>query len=249
MKLEHIPENWHVEKRGRAFAFFDENGMQRCGAKTRRGTACRKSPVEGRNRCRLHFGNMPRGAAHPSYKNGHYSGYMPRHLGEIYERWRGDPELMDLRRTAATQQAFIEDELERLGEKPDSAKAWDEVLDAIDDHEAAVASGNADEFRESMQGLHDLRQTAGRMKHWYASRASILDMLDAQRKTITDHHRIEAQSDRVLTVTEVVTLISGIIHVIDRIVPDQSLKYELAERIENLITLPNNAVEAGEASE
>ena len=29
---------------------------QRCGARTRRGTACQKSPLNGKTRCRLHGG-------------------------------------------------------------------------------------------------------------------------------------------------------------------------------------------------
>ena len=36
--------------------FGPERPPQSCGARTRRGTACQKSPVAGRTRCRLHGG-------------------------------------------------------------------------------------------------------------------------------------------------------------------------------------------------
>jgi hypothetical protein len=43
-----------------------------CGAKTRSGNACQKSPLIGRNRCRLHGGMSPKGADHWNwnYRNG-----------------------------------------------------------------------------------------------------------------------------------------------------------------------------------
>lgn len=41
-----------------------------CGAKTRSGNACQKSPLIGRNRCRLHGGMSPKGADHWNYQHG-----------------------------------------------------------------------------------------------------------------------------------------------------------------------------------
>ncbi len=36
--------------------FGPEPPLQRCGARTRRGTACQKHPLAGKTRCRLHGG-------------------------------------------------------------------------------------------------------------------------------------------------------------------------------------------------
>lgn len=41
-----------------------------CGAKTRSGTQCQKSPLENKRRCRLHGGASLSGTAHPNYKHG-----------------------------------------------------------------------------------------------------------------------------------------------------------------------------------
>ena len=48
----------------------------RCGARTRAGTSCRRAPVRGRNRCRLHGGlspGAPRGTQNGNYTNGEWT--------------------------------------------------------------------------------------------------------------------------------------------------------------------------------
>jgi len=47
--------NNNLEK-GVTWRFGPERPLQRCGAKTRRGTACQKPPLNGKTRCRLHGG-------------------------------------------------------------------------------------------------------------------------------------------------------------------------------------------------
>jgi hypothetical protein len=48
----------------------------RCGAKTRLGNPCRRLPVHGRKRCRLHGGlspGAPRGSRNGNYRNGEWT--------------------------------------------------------------------------------------------------------------------------------------------------------------------------------
>src|SRR5207249_6747429 len=50
--------------------------VSRCGAKTRAGTPCRRPPVRGRKRCRLHGGlspGAPRGSRNGNYTNGDWT--------------------------------------------------------------------------------------------------------------------------------------------------------------------------------
>ncbi len=52
------------------------NGAPRCGARTRRGTACRAPAVAGKRRCRLHGGAKGSGAQpgnRNAFRHGHYS--------------------------------------------------------------------------------------------------------------------------------------------------------------------------------
>ena len=43
-------------EKGNPLQFGPEWPVQRCAAKTRRGTACQKPPLRGKTRCRLHGG-------------------------------------------------------------------------------------------------------------------------------------------------------------------------------------------------
>ena len=50
--------------------------VSRCGAKTRAGPSCRRPPVRGRKRCRLHGGlspGAPRGSRNGNYTNGDWT--------------------------------------------------------------------------------------------------------------------------------------------------------------------------------
>lgn len=55
-----------------------------CGAKTRQGGTCRKPPLKGRRRCRMHGGKTPCGSASPHFKTGRYSRYLPTDLRQRY---------------------------------------------------------------------------------------------------------------------------------------------------------------------
>jgi glucans biosynthesis protein len=53
-----------------------ESQASRCGAKTRAGSPCRRAPVQGRRRCRLHGGlspGAPRGSRNGNYKHGNWT--------------------------------------------------------------------------------------------------------------------------------------------------------------------------------
>jgi hypothetical protein len=47
-----------------------------CGAKTRAGTACKRSARQPQGRCRLHGGLSLGGVAHPNFKHGRRSKYL-----------------------------------------------------------------------------------------------------------------------------------------------------------------------------
>lgn len=63
-----------------------------CGAKNRQGEPCKRSPLAGKTRCRLHGGKTPvsqnAGKAHFNHKHGLYSGALS---PEEQERWDSIP--------------------------------------------------------------------------------------------------------------------------------------------------------------
>jgi hypothetical protein len=57
------------------------HGATRCGAKTRRGTACQSPAVRGKRRCRMHGGapgsGAPSGRRNGNYRHGHFTADAP----------------------------------------------------------------------------------------------------------------------------------------------------------------------------
>ncbi|MGD9893744.1 MAG: HGGxSTG domain-containing protein [Dehalococcoidia bacterium] len=67
-----------------------------CGAKTRYGQPCARTPVPDRRRSRLHGGLTPRGIASPHFKHDRYSTALPADLAARYQAALTDPRLLEL---------------------------------------------------------------------------------------------------------------------------------------------------------
>jgi hypothetical protein len=98
---------------------------QKCGALTRRGTAC-SQPAMRNGRCRMHGGKTPRGVESPHFSHGRYSKAIPDRLSARYEEAVADAERHDLRDEIALSEAKIDDLLAGI-ESRDESLAWKDV--------------------------------------------------------------------------------------------------------------------------
>lgn len=87
-----------------------------CGANLRKkpGRTCRKPPIKGHKRCRLHGGTMPNGAQHPAFKHGRFSKVLPKGLLAKYHAAANDPELLSHQDELRLVDAHLGDLLESL---------------------------------------------------------------------------------------------------------------------------------------
>lgn len=92
-----------------------ETLKSRCGAKTRSGGTCLKSPMSN-GKCRTHGGATPIGIAHPNYKLGRYSKGLSSLLGTRFADALSDSKLGELSAEIALVGAHIEDRIEKLHE-------------------------------------------------------------------------------------------------------------------------------------
>jgi len=103
-----------------------------CGAKTRQGNPCQRSPARGRTRCRLHGGATPRGRASPHFKTGKYSKFLPHRLIGRYKEGQTDPDLRGLKSDIAIVQVWIIELLQQLkDDSPENKPIWDMIGKAI----------------------------------------------------------------------------------------------------------------------
>jgi hypothetical protein len=109
-----------------------ESGSLRCGAKLRgKDQRCRKYPLRGRDRCRLHGGKSLAGLAHPRpTAGGRYSKYLPSALLERYRGAMADPDALSLRDELALLDARITVLMERCrdGDRADQDKGWRQIF-------------------------------------------------------------------------------------------------------------------------
>jgi hypothetical protein len=176
------------------------NGWRRqCGAKTRDGTPCRRPPLAGRRRCRLHGGATPSGLGSPHWKHGRYSKVVPRGLRQAYEEAARDPELLSLRRDLALLQAFEVELLKRLSEGPPPrgrlVKAYKRVLAAGNDaaeQQAALAELGA-LLAGGEAAKEDYERTWRRLRKLFQEKAQVV-LVEARRLHNLDQYLTKEQA-------------------------------------------------------
>jgi hypothetical protein len=94
--------------------------MAQCNAKSKRtGKQCRARAMPN-GKCYHHGGAALKGAAHPNFKDGSRSKYMPKFLAPAFREALNDPELLNLSESIAGQEAIVRDAYDSLnqGEAP-----------------------------------------------------------------------------------------------------------------------------------
>jgi hypothetical protein len=87
--------------------------MNVCGAKTKHGGTCKRAPVKGGKRCKLHGGASPKGADSPHFKHGRYSKYAPKQIADKLATFENDDPL-SLIPELQIQRALMADYLSRF---------------------------------------------------------------------------------------------------------------------------------------
>ncbi len=91
--------------------------MTACGAKTRGGGTCKKAPLAGKKRCRLHGGATPSGPASVHYKDGRYARVFRGQLAEKFLHATEEPAPLDLLPELAVQRAVLAQHIEKVSFK------------------------------------------------------------------------------------------------------------------------------------
>lgn len=125
-----------------------------CGAKTRSGKPCRRPPVEGRTRCRLHGGASLAGAAHPAYKHGRRSKYLkdlPKDMRAGYQAALADDELTSLRDELAVLEVRMGELLRQLS--TNKSPPWLDAVEALNDIKTARSTKARDKAQARLEKL------------------------------------------------------------------------------------------------
>lgn len=107
-----------------------------CGAKTKQGTQCQRSPRVGRDRCKLHGGDTPRGLDHPNTKHGRKSRDLPERLQPNLDRAIHDPELSSLQDEIVILDVLIADVVDSL-DRGESGAFWERLHELVKEYKRA----------------------------------------------------------------------------------------------------------------
>jgi hypothetical protein len=168
-----------------------------CGAKTRAGTPCRETKLYPNGRCYRHGGPSLGGVAHPNWKTGRWSKYVPRHLGDAYEEARTDPDLTSLREDLELLTVRVSVLLQRLEEAPPS---WDDLVAAWAAVEAGLDEGGdpaalVDTLVAFWQFLQDGREQAARQEGAWAEIREVI--AERTRTSLAESRRLADLSQMV----------------------------------------------------
>jgi hypothetical protein len=205
----------------------DGSGRRVCGAKNRgagRPQFCQQRPVRGSERCRMHGGRSPRGAASPSFKTGMYSKYLPLEVAQRYEAATQDPELLSARHSIALLEARLVSVLKRL-QGAETGTAWGDLQAAFNELGAGIRSGDVDLTMEAYRNMGAaIRRGADEGEVWREVREILKEKLDAQGR----EWRRLVDMKQLITAERAQSLVQAIMHSVLRNVADPAARANIS---------------------
>lgn len=189
---------------------FDETGKAICGAHNKRGLPCEKSPSQGRNRCKLHGGNSPRGVAHPRFKSGGFSRDLPSRLAQRYENAVADPKLLELRSDIAVVESRIGDLLSRV-DTGESGAMWRGVKTLYNEMRAAVQAGDQQKFANL---LGELGKVVNKGHQDYVAWDEVLKTITARRRLVESERKRLVEMKQMMTAEQAMGMLGFVVNVI-----------------------------------
>lgn len=203
------------------------DGRAICGAKTRAGTPCQRSPLAGRTRCKLHGGASPRGVASPAFRHGRFSSVMPARLAEAYRRAEADPAGISVAEEMHLLSARQTELLEAL-DKAAGPAVWREATKAWRAFKKAQAGGDVDGMHSAVADLDAI--FAGRVD--WSVWSELRETIEGRRRLAeTERRRIEA-AEAYVTLVEMRAYGAAINAAILESVPDAKARAIIAEAVE-----------------
>jgi len=205
----------------------------RCKAKSKgTGAPCKYPVVAGREVCRFHGGNSPKGIAHYNYKHGRYSKALPPGIKEKYEEARNDEKLNELSEEVALIDSQLQERLEKVysGETSDW---WARVRGLFTSLQLAVYLPDSEESKEGRM-IHALECLGAAIDngaaHFHAFE-SIRSMVETRRKLIETESKRLKDLDQTIKADQALQIIGMLADVVNRVVKDPDEKKLLSQEI------------------
>ena len=169
-----------------------------CGAKTRQGGTCRRHPLKGRRRCRLHGGKTPSGTASPHFKTGRYSRYLPTQIRQLYAIHCRDRKSNDLQDEIGLLTVHIGQLLQQAHAKA-SLDSFSTIQKMTTEIQKAVETNEKDRVVELVAQMKIVIQKGSEGS---AIWDKIIDRIETRRRLVDTQRKYDIEMGRMLPVEE-----------------------------------------------
>ena len=212
------------------------NRSKQCKAKSKRSQRrCENPAMKGMEVCYYHGGKSKRGLDHPRYKTGMDSKYnkAPKDLQERYEKALQDPELLSM----SHEVAIIDARLTHLIENSntgDSKAAWEEVKKAVKVFRAAQHVRNTDLMAQAWLEIEEAVEKGSREHDTWEE---IVRLIEQRRKVAGGEMNRRLKLGQLITARQALELVTRISGIIQKRVPDESIRALIAGDIGQLVDI------------
>lgn len=199
-----------------------------CGEK--RG--CTRRVRAAGERCRNHGGASLRGAAHPMFRTGRYSKFLPDKLAARYAEAVSDAELLDLRHEIALIDLRISALVERLG-TGESAENWGRLIEAYDQLKSSQAVRDVAGLADALSALGAVIEGGKQNESGWKE---VIELLERRRRLVDSETKRLALMQQFVTSQQLVSLAAAVLEVIRENVSESATRARIADGIRNLIS-------------
>lgn len=184
-------------------------------------------------RCRLHGGASLVGPAHPNWKHGRHSKWLPKGLATKYAAAIGDPNLVAVRDEIALVDVRVGELLESIG-STGNTKLWREARSRFDAFKRAGGKGKGavGEARAALQQLDDLL-TAGLSAA--ATWDELRETIDLRRKLSETETKRLKDLHQMISAERALVLMNALIDVVRTHVTDRSTLAAITDGYRRLV--------------
>jgi hypothetical protein len=187
--------------------------------------------MHGTGVCYVHGGMSRKGIAHPNFKTGRYSKYLPRRLARRYREAASDTELLSVGAETALLQTRIGDLLSRLNTRG-GGTSWERLREAWASVDAAMRAGEVGRVEVALADLGRLiEQGASDEETW----REVADLIDRKARVAAKEWKRLVDLRQVITLEEGMALITGIMDAVVTNVADAEIRARIANQVNALI--------------
>lgn len=188
-----------------------------CGAWIpKRGVVCGAAARKGRERCRHHGGNTPRGPEHPNFKHGRYSKELPNGMRERLQEALDDDELTSLRDEIGLITVRIQEVLkEAMKGRPQ--ETWADLEAQMQRARQAQDAGDPYEMAQALAEMEELIEAGTRQTEAWSE---LTELIDTRRKLARAEHRRTTELQQMIDAQGALAIVNFIVDSVRRHVSD-----------------------------